>query len=116
MNQINSGEVKAGDILYVEWVDPRLYQEKTGGWAWVYPEEDEDWALPCFKSLGYVILLDNEKLVLSQTTGLHGEEPFGPPLILPLGVIVFWGKGRVAESRDTTTVSTTTGTGILEAW
>lgn len=84
--------VKEGAKVEVRWVDVLTCRHmEMQGAAWVHYHEDETWDLPAHITVGYIIYLDETKLVLTGTTSLSAENHVDTPTVFPLACIThFW--------------------------
>jgi len=80
--------VQLMDKVEVRWVDVLTCRHmEMQGAAWVHYDENETWDLPVHITVGYVLHMDDEKLVISGTQSLSAERHVDTPMIFPLGCI-----------------------------
>lgn len=81
--------VGPGARVEVQWVDALTCRHmEIQGAAWVHVAEDEAWELPHMTTVGYVLHVDEEKIVLTSTSSLACAGCVDVPLILPIGCVV----------------------------
>ena len=57
------------------------------GAAWVHYADNETWDLPVHITVGYLLHMDTEKIVVSGTQSLSARNHVDTPMVFPMGCI-----------------------------
>lgn len=93
------GIIQLLDKVEIRWVDVLTCRHmEMQGAAWVHFAENETWDLPVHLTVGYVLYMDAEKIVVTGTQSLSAENHVDTPMVFPLGCITHLWKLQITEA------------------
>lgn len=76
------------DKIEVRWVDVLTCRHmEMQGAAWVHFDDNETWDLPVHVTVGYLLHMDDKKIVVTGTQSLSAKNHVDTPMVFPLGCI-----------------------------
>ncbi len=84
--------VQLGDLVKVQWVDALSCRHMDNqGSCWVTYDDNETWDLATNVTVGHVLHIDDDKIVLTPTVSISAHNHCDTPLIIPMGCLThFW--------------------------